>query len=56
MAKCMSIEEALKELGSFRAGRTRDGERWYLYGNTDATERAIKVEAHRVWRERNLNQ
>ena len=45
---CMSLAEALKELGDFRAGRTRDGERWYLYGNTNATERAIKCEAHRL--------
>ena len=55
MAKCMTLEEALKELGSFRAGYTRDG-KLYLDGSTDATEKAIKEAAHEVWVRRNLDE
>ena len=51
--RCMTLEEALDELGSFRAGRTKDG-KLYLDGSTDTTEKAIKAAAHEAWVKRNL--
>ncbi len=54
MASCMSLEEALEILGPIRAWASKDPQTkptFWLDGKK-TTERAIKVEAHRVWREK----
>ena len=51
----MSLAEALEILGPIRAwvSRDSDGEPVYWLDGRKTTERAIKIEAHKVWCERN---
>lgn len=51
---CISLAEALEILGPVRAwASTKDGEPVFWLDGAISSERAIKREAHCVWRERN---